>query len=506
MNTSINPDYLSFDYSPYNKRDNGDTFVALLFVLCGSCVSMWMLTLLLYVSPKYKRKPILTQLATMFYAIFTTYLLSKATRVSERQYYDDVLDIIELHTTLYNTDVYRVLITIEQVLAMSAWFQIIQKIARQKFKRIIGIFSACLMAAYFGCFIYYQIVHNVEGRLDMESTSPAYTRWKIVRNITKLAVVLWFGGNILYYTTVMKNPRKICYSRRLIPLAFFNWFLIILHIVLDVLYVSLFRDNWLVRTWMLLIPFLIECILATTVWEWIFNIWIIEKRYELMGVLGRRISIDDVLSIQSDTDGNAKSKKVFNRSQLHLDQEDSANKGVPQVFTKTWDWIMNKQKPMEQNIESISITASEDLKQCLTFSNSSSNDNSTSQRQQQQQQPQRPAVLQLFEDEEDEDDGSHDLAQGNSPANSLNGSLGRPQSRSDVSYDDVEYDDEYVNDYEIWDDDDDDDEQEEHDLGEGGSHQVQLGQTTSNHDESPPPFQPHPGFNAGDYWNDRKEG
>ena len=49
---------------------------------------------------------------------------------------------------------------------------------------------------------------------------------------------------------------------------------------------------------MVLIPYLIEAILITTVWEWIFNIWVIEKRIELMGVLGRRISIDDVLSIQ----------------------------------------------------------------------------------------------------------------------------------------------------------------------------------------------------------------
>lgn len=64
-NITSDPKYLAFDYSPYNKRDNGDTYVALLFVLSGSCVSMWMLSLLLYLSPKYKRKPLLTQLATV---------------------------------------------------------------------------------------------------------------------------------------------------------------------------------------------------------------------------------------------------------------------------------------------------------------------------------------------------------------------------------------------------------------------------------------------------------
>ena len=101
--------------------------------------------------------------------------------------------------------------------------------------------------------------------------------------------------------------------QEIITISHFNWFLLILHIILGILHISLFEDNWLVRTWMVLIPYLIEAILITTVWEWIFNIWVIEKRIELMGVLGRRISIDDVLSIQLLRGNNTRKGENFTK-------------------------------------------------------------------------------------------------------------------------------------------------------------------------------------------------
>ena len=98
-----------------------------------------------------------------FYAIITTFFLNKLTRASEKQYYEDVLDIVELHTILYNNVEYRVLIIIFQVLLLLSWFQIIQKLAKQKYKRIIAIVTGVLMAAFSGCFIYYQVEYNTEG-------------------------------------------------------------------------------------------------------------------------------------------------------------------------------------------------------------------------------------------------------------------------------------------------------------------------------------------------------
>ncbi len=541
LNQTLDPYFMDFNYFPYNKRDNGDTLVALLFVLCGSCVSMWMLSLLLYVSPKYKRKPILTQLATLFYAIVTSYLLSKVTETAADQYYRDVLDIIQLHSTLYNRVEYRVLIIIQQVFTMLAWFQIIVKIAKQRYKRIIGMFTLLLMAAYIACSIYYQASCNTHGSIDVGADSTEYHKWNTIRFATNLVIVVWFGGNVLYYTTVIKNPRKICYSKKLLPLGMFNWFLILLHMVLNILHVSLFKNNWLIRTWMVLIPYLIELILITTIWEWIFNIWILEKRFELMGVLGRRISIDDVLSIQLNrSEGNSRKKK-FDRTkagELALTERDK----IHRAFGNFKDWMMNRPMRFNQNVESMSVSDTEDSKEMFTFSNSSSNDSPVNRfKQQRQLQQQKQPVLHLLihllglrngssarddrirEENADEMIPSSSHAFVNHTPVATNADLGRAENDFEMTnmasndmhqqeeYED-EYDDEYVDDYELWDDEDADD----NEVTQEGTNIAQEGTSApppppiDTEDDSqpqipPPPFQPHPGFNPGDYWNDRKE-
>ena len=79
-----------------------------------------------------------------------------------------------------------------------------------------------------------------------------------------------------------------------------------------------------------------------------------------------------------------------------------------------------------------------------------------------------------------------------------------------------------MDDYEIWDDDEDEEEEEEisHHQRVSSTHLVgstveendmHLGSSNNRHGSGdhmdlPPAFQPHPGFEAGDYWNDRKEG
>lgn len=547
LNETLDPDIMDFDYFPYNKRDNGDTLVALLFVLCGSCVSMWMLSLLLYVSPKYKRKPILTQLATLFYAILTSYILSKVTETVSEQYYEDILDIILLHSTLYNRVEYRVLITIQQVLTMLAWFQIILKISKQRLKRIMGIITLLLMTAYIGCYIYYQISCSTHGQIEVGADSSLYHKWNTIRFATNLVIVVWLAGTLLYYTTVTKNPRKICYSKKLLPLGIFNWFLLILHVVLNILHMSLFKKNWLIRTWMVLIPYLIELILVTTIWEWIFNIWILEKRFELMGVLGRRISIDDVLSIQLNNSDNNNRKKKFDRTkagELALTEKDK----IYSAFDKFKDWMMNRPIRFNQTVESMSVVDTEDSKEIFTFSHSSSN-NSTGKRfkhnhrhqhqqeqqhqheqqheqQHQQQQPKDPILHMLIHllvprhgplesrDHQDENqDNENEIIPSSSQAFiydtgvTSSADLGRAENdfemtnmafndiNHDETYDD-EYDDEYVDDYELW----DDEEVEESDNVREGTSEV-----PENNVEQPPPFEPHPGFNPGDYWSDRKE-
>ncbi|KAI3403544.2 hypothetical protein KGF56_003701 [Candida oxycetoniae] len=71
------------------------------------------------------------------------------------------------------------------------------------------------------------------------------------------------------------------------------------------------KPCWLVKTWLVLVPYLLEVILLTVIWEWVFNIWILEKRFELMNVLGRRISCEDVIDFRDEESGKRQTNNRF---------------------------------------------------------------------------------------------------------------------------------------------------------------------------------------------------
>lgn len=451
---------LKFEGSPYNERDNGDTFIALLFTLCGSCVSCWMLSLLLYLTQKHRRKPWLAQLTTIFYSIVTSVLLDRLTKAAEVEYYDDNLDIIKLNCKVYDNNVYRVLMIITQALTMLSWFQIIQRLVRLKYKLITSIINFVLMASYIAVYIYFQVVFTTRDYIshDMQDLT-IYHRWDIACVTLRLLVAFWFLGVLAYYTTVMKNPRKICYSRKLLPLAILVWFLFVLDIVINILHVSLFRTRWLVRTWLVLIPYLIEIGLLTVIWEWIYNIWILEKRYELMNVLGRRISYEDVVSFKNN---------------------DTAKK-----FTKLdslIDWIVAKFTG-QTTINHVEERSDDSLKEYFTLTNSEGSEVRPNAIPLQD----RQSYLREIQSTPEPGDGDysnragHDIRRNdvvtshNEPIDSTSESVHQNDHNDQIvstdlgDYDD-QYDDQYVNDYEMWSEDDRDAEDSGDDIAGQRNH------------------------------------
>lgn len=93
-----------------------------------------------------------------------------------------------------------------------------------------------------------------------------------------------------YYTICIKNPRQYSYCRKLVPLSILVWILFVLHFVVCVSIIEVMRSDWQARSWLSILPNLIEVGLLSVVWEWIYNIKALERREELIGVLGRRVS------------------------------------------------------------------------------------------------------------------------------------------------------------------------------------------------------------------------
>lgn len=472
----------NYKCSPYNESDNGDTLVALLFTISGSCISCLMFSLLFYLSPKHKRKPILTQIATVFYTILTIILLDKITHVASEEYYSDTLDIIHINEKVYSTDFFRGFIVVSQILTQSAWFQIVMKLTKQRFKWYSGFIGGILIAAYTAVNIVYEVKYNFTSSIFEynDALDNQVTGWRISRVVIKLAFIIWFIASLLYYTISIKSPRKICYCKKLIGLAAFVWFLLILHIVIDILMMSIFRRNWLVRIWMNLIPYLIEICILNLVWEWVYSMRSLEKRFELMGVLGRRISLDDVVSFRLIDDNKNEFKRKKKIEHFKSIPKALFGKKYHSLSTSSTTTFTRRDEPLE--LKELSSTSNFSMSIPKTNSN----------------------TMNRFNDSD------------------IN-SVGAPDHHdTNTSSSHESYDIEYVDNFDIWNDDDEDNDnlqipaatqynhslQSPHDQQEGTSSQVRAAapiyNSANQSQPPPPPFVPHPGFSQDDYYPDEK--
>lgn len=317
-------------------NDLGSSLVSLLFTVSGSCVLCWMLSLLLYLSPRHKQKPFLTHIATLFYSVVTSILLSQITNASARQYYADTLDIVDLHNSIYQSFSFRIPISISQLLTHLAFFEIVLHLTRPKFRWLSIVFGTILTATYTILQLIFEIKYDdvYAHKVHEEELNLS---WRIALVAIKMVIICGVAITLFWYTTYVKNPRKISYSKRVVSIAFLAWFMLVAQLVLLVLSVTYLQKQWLLKYWIIYLPYIVEIFLLTIIWEWIYIMAMLEKRDEISGVLGRRISMDDVTSL--------------NLNLQYPNKKGSLLRGLRKSFTE------KKTKKSQQNI-SIESTSS----------------------------------------------------------------------------------------------------------------------------------------------------
>jgi hypothetical protein len=292
----------------------------------------------------------------------------------------------------------------------------------------------------------------------------------------------------------------VSYSRRLLPLAAFNWVVFTIHIILNLFSISLFRTRWQINTWLRLIPYFFDIVILTTVWEWIFNIAVLEKRFELVGILGRRISVDDVTSFDS------KSKPT--RSYAIYEEGANIFNTICQLFKR--GPIVLKDKSAMQTL-AVSTT---------TTKNHSVSSNSEEQPFGESDQNITIAPSQSQPSPHTESTEQHNVVMVETtpiPPNEHHG-----VQVMDVNTLGESYEEEYV-DYDWNDDEDDDgDDDNDNDINDNttsnpsetiipserprsGNNNEPVESCSHQVSDDPPPFHVHPGFNIDDYWDDTKQ-
>lgn len=283
--------------NPYNVADNGDSFVALLFMLVGLCVSCWMLLLLFLLLPKHKQKPVLTQIAMLFYLIYLTIIFSRVAQVTEAEYYADLLDMIRILSSIADKR-FAVLYLILNLLTHMAYLQLFLKMTKKQWKLLncSGV-SLIIVGTLITGALYVPLIHD-----SMDFVTLVTSIIPLFSLSLQTLFMLWFAVCLAHYTLfeTATPPKQVSYSKKLIPLAILTWVFIIIHIVQTLLLATLWRDNWLTKTWVSFVPALLEMYILTASWEWFYSIRHLELRLEIVDMLGRRISLEDVMDFNND--------------------------------------------------------------------------------------------------------------------------------------------------------------------------------------------------------------
>lgn len=348
-NSNVSTSTLEMLYT--NKRDDGDSYVALLFVSSGSCVTAWMLSLLLYLSPKHKQKPILVYAATICYSIAATIFLDTLTKDSSSEYYSNSLDILRIRNTIGNNVAFMVFNIISQILFDLSWLQLIVHMTKQRFK--------LLQVVIFGTLVIVYIPWNIIYLADFENLSANYIpsfshKWKLVTYIFRIVITIYFTLCLLYFTLIMKNPKKISFIKSLIPIGLFSLLIICLEFVVIILQMSIYKTQWLTNIWLSIFPQVFQAISLTTIWEWFFDMQLLEKKRELQGVLGRRLSRDDLLQSKSKGSGK-RGLRLFDALLLAGNRENDAKSitsGTEEITLQDLsNRSLNKSSTNENNIQ-----------------------------------------------------------------------------------------------------------------------------------------------------------
>lgn len=461
--------------NPYNVADNGDSFIALLFTTLGLCVSCWMLMLLFLLLPKHKRKPLLTLVATLFYLVVLTILVSKITEVARDEYYSDSLDMIKILGIVNKRQSYSVALVISHFLTNLAFVQLVVKMTRPRWKRPNTYLGLALIIGYL-----------ILSAVEQEQITDYFTYASTASSVTtstkiafRLLILLWFSAVLAYYSIwgTASSPRQVSYSKKLMPLALLTWFMVVAHFVLSMLAVTLWRDQWLVKSWVVFIPYLLDMFLLTCSWEWYYSIRDLELKLELVGMLGRPISLDDVMEFSNT---NPTKRHTFRGR-----------------FESFKDFFLGgTPKDVDMYAKDMPSSATESTSTAMMT----------------------PTGTLSVARQEEEIDLGEGIPLIELPAENLGNEVHRitsaVNSRDDDENDDDDdesysYEVEYLDDDEMWNDTNDHEggnvgnSQMHHEGGNVGSSQVHhTDENLAGRDELPS-FRAHPGFHADDYWDDK---
>lgn len=286
------------ELSRLEKVNDGDALIALIFTVSGCCISFWLLLLLIYISPRQGMKPLSIQVTTIFHCFLSTITFVRLTLVSKEGFYEGVMDLYKLTDYILASDIFRVPSVLSHFITNITFLDIVLRIVLPKYRWPIAIVSLLLIAGSVVTQSLFMAKNAViDGALRLR-LGHAPTRLLLASNIMELCVFIWLSFMGFYYTLFIMDPKRVCYERNLLPKAIFVWLLFFSTLALNLVKSTKYLSDLLYGNWLSMLQWLLHVCMIVCLWEWIYDIKYLLRRFEELGMLGRKLSEKDAVSFR----------------------------------------------------------------------------------------------------------------------------------------------------------------------------------------------------------------
>lgn len=286
------------ELSQLEKVNDGDALIALIFTVSGCCVSFWLLLLLIYISPRQGMKPLSIQVMTIFHCLLSTITFVRLTLVSKGGFYEGVMDLYKITDYILASNIFRVPSVLSHCITNITFLDIVLRIVLPKYRWPIAIVSLLLIAGSVVTQSLFLAKNAVVNGALMLRLGHTPTRLLLASNIMELCVFIWLSFMGFYYTVYIMDPKRVCYERNLLPKAIFVWLLFFSTLALNLVKTTKYLSDLLYGNWLSMLQWLCHVCMIVCLWEWIYDIKYLLRRFEELGTLGRKLSEKDVVSFR----------------------------------------------------------------------------------------------------------------------------------------------------------------------------------------------------------------
>lgn len=316
--------------------------IPIAYTISATTIVTWLLLILLLIAQK--RRPWFQQFMVLFVAVSLTVFLARTTRFLEYQYMLGYHDAEELRHHIFGSLSFRILEVFSVLIIWLAHLQVLLRLFdRTKEKTVIKWMGVTLAVidTVFWCLVNFLVPYRMDNHL-LSDIIPVFAY------LFQITIQVVYAGAVIIYSF---RKRKFAYHHTALITAIISICAVLMPLIFFILDLA---EYW-ITGWSEFIRWVTDAAASVVVWEWVDVIERLEKEHQKTGVLGRQIYEDErsmnfrhtrAKSHSSNSNGNNTSNNTSSPSTPD-NTNNPNNSGVkrsiiPSVFRPKNRWVVSR--------------------------------------------------------------------------------------------------------------------------------------------------------------------